>query len=210
VELKEFTMSDRLGPLVVKGEILADYRHGTENKPRWTDMALYKIVDSGASPRPSTVITELVKKGMSNAQRASLAGFMPRLVALVYDAQPSYQYAVEIIARSYVYHWVDGPCVKDRHLINTVSHVRESNHRWRYLSPCTRCKPVDLEEMALDTRIAEEASESHVVLCTSASDVVNRLYQRNGEISVMAAKMLRAAARHDPEIANVIHSTRKV
>lgn len=208
-EVKEFVMNDRLGELVVKGQLIADYRLGSMSKPRWTDMALYRIADEEPL-RTEEVIKQLVVDRMNNTQRAALAGYLPRLTALVFDAQPTYRYALEIIARSYVYHRLDSDCVSKRHGISTVGDIKESNHRWRHLFPCERCKPSDLEHMMPTDRVAEERSDARVSLCATASDIVDRLYQRNGEISVMAAKLIKTAAHRDPDIAKVLATPRRV
>lgn len=209
-DVKEFALRDRLGPLVVKGELIADSRFGSETRPRWTDMALYRVADPGGVPRSKQFLHDIAADTMNNTQRAALAGVMPRLVNLLYDTQPIYHYVIEIVARSYVYHRFPGGCVKPRHHISTVAEIRESNHRWRNLFQCEKCRPPELEHMQTHQKVAEEKPESQVYLCTTASDIISRLQRRNGEISLLAARMLRKAAVHDPDIAAAIEAERRV
>lgn len=209
-EIKEFTVRDRLGPLTLKGQILADFRYGREDKPRWTDMALYRIVPSGEALRAAEALEEHVLRELTPTEREAVDPVLPRLLRLLEERQPTYQYAVEIIARSYVYHRAKGPCAKTRHRVTTVGNVRQNNHRWRNLVECPKCKPDDLEYMPADAQIAEESEEAFVYLCANAHEIAAKLYHRNGEISAMAAKMVRAASKRDQGIAQMMRASRRV
>lgn len=213
---KEFSVHDRLGPLTVTGSLLVDQRFGSDRKPRWTDMALYRIVETDHDARLT------ISCGGCNPPRVLLASPDALAAPIVCgncekpfapdmrQQDKPFRYALEIIARSWVYHRVDGPCVKRRHKISTVGEVWDSNARWRNLLPCTRCKPDDLKSMRDDERIAEERQDPHVYLCSDASAIVKRLYHHSGEISEMAAKMLREAARLDPDIARAWRGSRRI
>lgn len=168
-EVQEFTVRDRLGDLTVKGRMLADCRYGRMDKPRWTDMALYQVVDPDSE----------------------------------------YRYALEYVARSFVYHRADGPCARKGHRITTVSEVRASEHRWRWLFPCRKpgCRPGELESMNDNDRIAEEKDNPHLYVCRDAPDILKRLYQHSGEISELAVKLLTQAAQKDPAIARAWRNT---
>lgn len=45
-DVQEFQVFDRLGPLTLRGRILASCRWDKTDKPRWTDMVLYGVVDT--------------------------------------------------------------------------------------------------------------------------------------------------------------------
>lgn len=212
-EIKEFTVHDRLGPLTFRGKILSDKRYEPENKPRWTDMALYRITNPEGSRRPAKVFEKALLQEFSPEERTALGGdVMARLARILGENQPVYHYVLEIIARSLVYHRVSGPCVKGRHLITTVGNARQdhSAHRWRYLYPCPRCTPPDLEKMRDTDKFAEERDDLRTYLCTDARDISSRLYKRNGEISSMAADLLHEAALKDAQIAYLMKSARRV
>lgn len=122
----------------------------------------------------------------------------------VWGRRSEFRYALEIIARSVVYHRADGPCAKpDRHRISTIADVRKSKQRWDTLMPCDKsgCAPADLEKLSDTDKIAEEVEEPHTYLCVYAVDIIDRLYTHSGEISELAANMLEKAAQNDPYIA---------
>jgi hypothetical protein len=217
MENKEFTVHDRLGPFTVTGVLLVDQRFGSDRKPRWTDMALYQIVETvhdwrltlscgGCSP-PRTLLAS--EDTLTEGQIICAACAKPFAPDERQQDKP-FRYALEIIARSWVYHRADGPCVRRRHMINAVGSVQRNPTRWRNLYPCPTCKPLDLEEMRADERIAEERSDTHVYLCSDAAAIVSRLYRHSGEISQMAARMLREAARKDPDIAMAWKGPRRI
>ncbi len=217
MENKEFTVHDRLGPLTVTGKLLVDQRFGSEHKTRWTDMALYQVVETAQDRRvtvscqgctpPRTLIV-----GVDTFSQAPIVcgqcqkSFTPDEK----QRERPFRYALEIIARSWVYHRVDGPCATKRHKINTVSDVRKSAGRWRNLYPCQKCKAPDLADMRDDESIAEERQDSHVYLCPDATTIVRRLYHHSGQISQLAAKLLREAARKDPDIATAWKNQRRI
>lgn len=217
MENKEFTVKDRLGLVTVTGALLADQRFGSDRKPRWTDMALYRVVETlddwritlsctGCSP-PRTLLTRVDTLGEAPIV---CGGCEKQFVPDRSQPDKPFRYALEIIARSYVYHRADGRCAKRRHRYSTVEEVRMSSGRWRNLFQCPVCKPPELEDMRDDERIAEERSDTHVYLCSDADSIIRKLYQRNGEISVMAAKLLREAARNDPNIDLALKTQRKI
>lgn len=169
-EVQEFTVRDRLGPLMLRGRVLADCRWGgNPSKARWTDMALYEIVD---------------------------------------DESP-HRYALEIIARSFVYHRFNSSCVRKKHRLVTVGEIAESEHRWEFLVPCPKrsCNPPDLNQMRDSERVAEELDEPRLYVCTDAKDILRKLYSHSGEISELAEKMLVQASRQDPDIARAWRNT---
>lgn len=173
MEIKEFTVQDRMGDLTLTGRILSERRwEHREHKTRWTDMVLYRVVDK-RSP---------------------------------------YQYALQMIARSRVYHRFGGPCVKKHHRIRTVESVRKEPERWKGLSACWNngCKPPELDLMNSDDVIAEERDEPHLLLCSNASDILDKLYHHKGEIGILAGSVLREAAKVDPFIAQAWKHTRRV
>lgn len=174
LEVKEFEVRDRMGPLTLRGKLLADCRYGSESKLRWTDMALYKVVDRSSR----------------------------------------YQYALEIIARSFVYHRANGPCLRKKHRITSIVmlRARAGENRWKALYPCTRsgCAPGDLEDLDDDYRIAEEQPDTHLYLCTRPADILDRLYRHSGHISELAAELLHKAAKEDPGIEMAWKKTRRV
>lgn len=218
MENKELTVHDRLGPLTVTGKLLVDQRFGSDRKPRWTDMALYQIVETNRDRRV-TLSCEgcappraLVTNAITFAEAPIICGrcrkpFTPER----HQQERPFRYALEIIARSWVYHDVNGPCIKPKHLITTVGKVKESpGGRWRNLLPCTRCHPADLEKLRESDRIGEERADTHVYLCSDAKAIVSRLYRHSGELSQMASRMLREAARKDPDIAAVLARPRRI
>lgn len=132
----------------------------------------------------------------------------------VRDRNSRWQYALEIIAQTCVYHRADGPCVRKRHRVLTVDELRTAvdTQRWKYLFPCERtgCAPADLEDMDGATRVAEERPDPHLYLCTKPSDILARIYQHSGQISELAAELLHKAAREDPSIAMAWKKMRRV
>lgn len=215
---REFTVHDRLGPLTVTGQLLSDQRYGGSfNTPRWTDMALYGIVETlqnrrvtvscqGCAPARSLLVSE---SALLDAPVVCGRCEKPFILDGSQDDKP-FRYVLEIIARSWVYHDVNSACRKSRHKIQTVSDVYESVERWRNLVPCNRCNPPDLQDMQDGDRIAQERHDTHLYLCSDADAIIQRLYHRSGEISVLAAKLLRAAAREDPSIALAWKRLRKI
>lgn len=220
MQIEEFTVRDRLGPVVFKGQILADCRFAQSDKPRWTDMVLYGISDPASTRRSAQVIEqELIRdlsrldplREMPRGRRTDfLNSLMPHIVPRLVDEQPVYQYVLSFIARSAMYHLASSDCVRDRHRISTAAQVRAENPEWRGMWPCRRCRPDDLHRLSPGVRIAEEKDKHHLYLCTDASDVLSRLYRRNGEISELAVELLTKAAATDPAIARAFSSTRRV
>lgn len=208
---REFTVHDRLGPLTVTGQLLADQRFGSQDytrKPRYTDMALYGIVETqqnrrvtvscqGCTPARSLLVSEVT---LHDAPVVCGRCEKPFLPDASQEDEP-FRYVLEVIARSWVYHDINGPCKKTRHSIQTVGDVYKSVERWRNLVPCNRCNPPDLQDMKDGERIAQERHDTHLYLCTDPLSIVKRLYHRSGEISVLAARLLREAAVKDPAIA---------
>lgn len=223
-EVQQITVRDRLGPVSFQGHILADCRWGRSDKPRWTDMVLYKI-DNDDALRSSGVFVEVLLNEFTEElsdrdpffklrphQRDALNDMMSRTLQHVVTLQQKYRYALVITARSYVYHRPGSPCVKRRQRFTTAGEVRSSNHRWRWLVPCRKaaCRPKQLEYLNDSDQIVEEQDKNQLFICTSASDILARLYQRSGEISDLSAKLLIQAADSDPDISGALRSTRTV
>jgi hypothetical protein len=224
-DVHEFTVRDRLGPVKVTGRILADRRFDRLSKPRWTDMALYEVVASDRSPRSTDAFTEgLIRQltrelsgeklilSLPEAAQGALNDTVARTLRRMAPAPPVYQYLLEFVARSVVYHRIGGPCVKSSHRITKVGDVRDDEYRWGNLSPCDRrgCYPPDLKDMSDSDQIAEEKDNHHLYLCTSAPDIIKKLYDRNREISGLAAEVLVEAGGKDPRIAQAWRSKRRV
>lgn len=123
--------------------------------------------------------------------------------------ESEYRYVLEIIAKSYLYHRMDGPCVRSRHRTSRVADIRANGHRWENLRPCPRCAPGELEDMQDSDTVSEETDDRTILPCTSPSDIIKKLYQRNGEISEVAAECLQQAAKEDPEIATAWITVRR-
>lgn len=216
-------MRDRLGtPIRFTGELLADKRwEDAGRKLRWTDMALYAVhsmahdqqlsvmtVCEGCRPaRTLPVEQRILDEGSILCGRCG----KPFVPAEVQEAEPI-RYVLQIIARSCVYHRVGSPCVRSRHQLKTVAEIEQNGQRWWELKPCQEdgCKPPLLEEMAPQDRIAEEQDDPRFYLCKNAADVLNKLYRRNGEITSLAAKLLKDAARGDPDIAYAMQDRRRI
>jgi hypothetical protein len=221
VGIKEFVVHDRLGELRVTGELLSEQRFGGDGtKLRWTDMALYAVTETVHDGRlavtvecegcvPSRVFTLGAEFYDQGAILCGLCGkpFIPS----EQQADQPIRYALEVVARSVVYHRVGGPCVRKRHMITTVGDVKRSDYRWDNLTACDKpgCRPPDLEDMRDNEKIAEERTDPHVYACTDAASVITRLYRR-GEISGLAAKLLRESARKDPDIAKAMRNPRRI
>lgn len=214
---KEFTVQDRLGTVIVTGRLLADQRFGSSGKPRWTDMALYRVTGTlhdwrlmlscgGCSP-PRMLVTSL--ETLSQAPITCGACEKPFAPDKDQTDKP-FQYALEYLARSWVYHRATGSCAKSKHRFRTVGQVKQSDVRWENLIPCNRCNPEDLEYLSDDERIAEEREETYVYLCSDAADIIKRLYYRSGEISKLAVGLLHEAARNDRDIASALHGQRRI
>lgn len=217
MERKEFTVHDRLGPLTLTGVLLSDQRFGSDRKPRWTDMALYEVVETEREQWLTARCTGCTPKRVLLANTETVNGApvicgqcdQPFIPERTQNERP-FRYALEIIARSWVYHRMGSSCVKPKHKISKVAEIWKSEGRWRNLMPCERCKPSDLKEMRDEERIAEERSDTHVYLCSDARSVVRRLYRHSGEISLLAARLLRDAAHQNADIASAIKGPRRI
>lgn len=219
MESKELTVHDRLGPIRFKGSLLSDKRWTLSRQVRWTDMALY-AVDSMA--HDSHLRTTLECEGCQPArlllvgpetidEGAILCGICakPFVIAERQEEQPI-RYALEITARSRVYHQLGSRCVRSKHRIRKVKEVEQDTARWGELVPCRDCRPSRLSQLGPDQYIAEERDEPQIYLCISAAAVINKLYRRNGEITELAAKLLKDAAVKDLDIAEAIDSRRRI
>jgi hypothetical protein len=218
----EFTLHDRAGaPLRFKGQLLSDMRWGSGPKPRWTDMALY-AVSSMAHDRTLRVAVEcegctprrtLMIEQRSLDEGDILCGRCGKLfIPSETQRDEQVRYALQITARSRMYHAVNSPCVRSKHRKRTIASLKGDPERLRMLSPCpeTGCRPPPLDRMGPQERIAEERDDPQLYLCVSAADVISKLYRRNGEITVLAAKLLREAAIKDPDIALAMISRTRV
>jgi hypothetical protein len=176
MELKEFVVHDRLpGPgLTIRGRQLALRKgRGYTTMPRWTDMALYEIVDPDSE----------------------------------------WRYAFEKIAQSIVYHNPNGPCAsRARGHVTQVGDIRQTRPEWWKLVPCEKkpCAPGSIRTLPDSTRVIEEQPEPSLYLCTDPGDILKQLYRRRGEISSVAAEVLKQAARQDPRIAEAWSVMRRV
>lgn len=216
MDTKEFTVHDRLGPVVVRGTLLADKRFGSDRKPRWTDLALYQIVETlrtwRVTARCQCSPPRILQTFPQTIEDAPiLCGRCEKPFTVETDRREKvFRYALEVTARSWVYHRRDSACVKPRHKITTIAELKKSDGRWNNLFPCNRCKPFDIEDMNDTDEIAEERPDERIYLCTDGPDVVKRLYHHSSEISVLAARLLREAAVVDPEIERAITGSRRI
>lgn len=130
----------------------------------------------------------------------------------VEDPKSPYQYALQITARSIVFHRPGGPCASPRHRIVTAAEVWKDSERCISLVPCRKpgCRPQELGLMDGQAKIAEEQDDHHLFLCTSASDILKKLYRQKGEISSLAGDVLEDAARVEPRIAQAWKTRRRV
>jgi len=128
------------------------------------------------------------------------------------DQKSPYQYALQITARSCVYHRIGGPCVDSRHRITTVEEVLKDEDRYDMLVSCRKpgCKAPDLDHMPEDSKIAEEVDDHHLFLCSNPADILRKLYRHKHEISPLAGDLLEEAALKDPRLAAAWKRTRRI
>lgn len=218
---KEFTVRDRLGPLRFRGTLLSDKRWTAGQRPRWTDMALY-VVDAMAHDRTLKVRVECegcrpvrtlsVEQGTFEEGPILCGRCEKPFIPADRQEEEPIRYALEITARSRVYHRVGSPCVRSKHKIRRVGEIEHDPERWAELLACREsgCRPGNLNDMDPADRIAEERDDPKIYLCTDASAVIRKLYRRNGEITELAAKLLRDAAAKDADIAAAVAGRRRI
>lgn len=219
MENKEFTVHDRLGPLSFKGSLLSDKRWSLTRLVRWTDMALYAVESMAHDRYLGTTLQcegcqppRVLQVGQETLDEGAIHCGICAKAFIIADEQQEQpmRYALEITARSRVYHRTGSACVRSKHWVRPVREVEQNRARWGELAPCRDCKPARLAQMRPDEYIAEERDEPRIYLCTSAAAVINKLYRRNGEITELAAKLLKDAAVIDPDIAEAIDSRRRI
>lgn len=128
------------------------------------------------------------------------------------DSEQGYRYLLETVARSRVYHRLDGGrCVRERHLRTTAGELRKRDAaEWTRLAPCHLCAPGALKGLDGAFRIAQEGDDSSFFVCTDAPDIVNQIYRHKGEVSLLAARVLQNAARNDRAIENALKNPRRI
>lgn len=127
------------------------------------------------------------------------------------DSEDGYCYLWEVAARSRVYHKINGgKCTRERHLRTSVGDLKKIAPDWPSLVPCHLCNPGALATLDDRVRIAREGDDPSAYPCVNAQDIVKRIYREKGEISHLAAQMLREAAENDPEIKRALKAPRRL
>lgn len=221
MEAQEFTVRDRLGPLRFRGQVLSDKRWDAGGKLRWTDMALY-AVEGMAHDRLLRVTVECggcrPARSFQTEQKifdegAIICGLCGEVFSWAeHQEEEPIRYALEITARSRVYHRVGSSCVRSKHRVWTAADIARDPIRLKELSPCPEsgCRPAPLGQMRPNDRVAEERDSHQIYLFTNAAAIINKLYRRNGEITNLAAKLLKEAAVKDADIAAAMTDRRRI
>lgn len=134
----------------------------------------------------------------------------------VIQESSDYQYVVQVVGRSVVYHTSGGPCHKGVGV--EVRLLYADDDRYQALEPCPRCAPDDLEDFAPTDMVAIEEDLSSLYLCANADEVVSALYRRGdmsgkrppGQLSSLSVKLLTAACRIDKDIEAAMMNARQL
>jgi hypothetical protein len=182
VTQQKFTVYDRLGsPISLHGEIIADVRHDN------------KVKDEP----PWLRWTDMVLYKIDEQH--------------VRD-----RYAVHIIGRSVVYHGADTNCrqrPKSPWLRTTVEELYKADvSRYDELIACRErgCAPRNLDDLEGEEVIQVETNDHNLILAPTPKAIIQRLYKDYGQITMLAAKLLKEAALKDPGIHRAINMPRRV
>lgn len=147
---------------------------------------------------------------------APLLRWTDMLLYRVLEDSP-YQYALQIVGRSVVYHRPGGPC--RRGVRKTVEKLAENEDRFYTLRPCTKrgCyRGVSVafllektEEQDQDV-LAVETDRYTLHKCEDPQGVIDALRDENGVVSGLGQQLLDAACDEDPTIASTMMTGKKL
>lgn len=130
----------------------------------------------------------------------------------VLDESNQYEYVVQVLGRSVVYHRADGPC--GRGVRVTVGSIRNNDpDRYEALAACHICNPADLDDLGDGDRVSEEGDIPTLYKCRDAMEVVQCVSERGrGSMNPSSPNMrlLQAAYMKDRDIAEAVGSLRSL
>lgn len=129
------------------------------------------------------------------------------LYRVIQDDTP-YQYVVQVTGRSVWYHRHDGPC--HRGVSVEVGSLFADDARYQALVACTRCMPVDLDDLDSADVVAVEQNLYTLYRCHNAEAVVQTMYGRSTEVSSLSTKLLQAACLADKAIEAAMTNARRL
>lgn len=109
-----------------------------------------------------------------------------------------YRYALQVVARSVVYHKTDGPCHRGVRMTVGVLARDVDAARFLALDPCAEpgCQPLDLDDLADEDRVKVEEDFPALHRCETAAQVVDILKDR---MRGPAWRLMQAACRVDED-----------
>lgn len=114
------------------------------------------------------------------------------------DDNNPYQYVLQTVGRSVVYHRATGGCGKG--VPATVGDLARTP-RWEEYEACRDCSPSELDEMADDDNVSVEEDRFRLYKCTDVHELIGNLRdKRDGNISGLGTKLLARATVFDPSI----------
>lgn len=130
----------------------------------------------------------------------------------VMEADSNYDYVIQVVGRSALYHRANGSCHKGVNM--PVGLLRKDPDRYQALIICGRegCEPADLDDLGDADLVAVEENLYTLYRCTDAVQVITIMQARGsrGQMSNLSVKLLQAAARVDPAIEEAMLRTRRL
>lgn len=113
-----------------------------------------------------------------------------------------YEYVLQVVGRSLLYHSVNGLCRSGINL--TVGMVYQDTERYEALEACKQCNPPDLDDLDLSAMVSVEEDLPTLYRCRDAAEFlavmeerISRERNRNG----LSRKLLKVASNVDAAIA---------
>ncbi len=125
---------------------------------------------------------------------------------ILYAADPDrypYEYVLQIIGRSIVYHDITGHCNRGtRRLVGDIN--KEEPDRYEVLQPCPRCRPKDLSVLKDKDIVSAEEDRYSLYMCHTVDDLVDQLVDpRIKAIGGLGQRLLDEAAQKNYAIAQL-------
>jgi hypothetical protein len=129
----------------------------------------------------------------------------------VMEPGSEYEYVLQVVGRSVVYHRAGGSCRSGINL--PVGVVMRDMERYRALKACAECRPEDLDFFDEYETIAVEEDLPTLYRCRDAAEfigVMNSRIQRERNKNGLSKKLLNVASSVDPAIAAAQVRTRRL
>ncbi len=130
----------------------------------------------------------------------------------VHESDSPYEYVIQIVGRSVLYHRSGGPCPQGTG--TTVRRLRQDEARYAALLSCneTGCQPEDLEDLKDSDMVSVEGDWFTLIKCRDAADTVHAIQNREGreQMGKLSAKLLQVASWSDEGIKQAMIKTRRL